>query len=76
MTQAEVQEWSDAPEQYYLLQDSLDSTESIRVRDGLDVTRLVFCVISTREGEELYHQTGDVPTGAAFHNMKIFIMGI
>lgn len=33
MTQAEVQEWSDAPEQYYLLQDSLDASESIRVRD-------------------------------------------
>lgn len=32
LTAADMEEWCDSPEQYYLLQDSLEARESVRVR--------------------------------------------
>lgn len=33
LTAAEVEEWTDDPEEYYLVQESLEARESVRVRE-------------------------------------------
>ena len=32
LTAAELEDWKDEPEEYYLLQDSMEARESVRVR--------------------------------------------